>query len=348
MRAPGVFSLVIAAAAARKLPKAVVVNLPKHEARFEGVKQQLDEAGVKFERIGAVVGKQLSPEERRSNVTALARVLITPGMMGCFLSHRRCWERCVELNEDLLVFEDDILLEPEFSKRVCAAMDDLPEDWDVMLIGALGCVHPERKYGLLWLIHFLPSLVFLPFSGNRWKPRVSSAVHVPLRPAGTHAYVISPAGARKLLDACPKANYHVDVVAWGTRALQLYCVNPLLAKQTHGDTTIGGRRDFGWIADRTGPIVFDSYTGADLAWSYNIPLLRIGGDSWYILLSTGRCMSLYIAGVLASLLTRSRVLFALNSLVLVAQVVAVRLLLLFSGSARKPSLASARPHVIEI
>ena len=26
-------------------------------------------------------------------------------------------------------------------------MDDLPSDWDVMLIGALGLVHPERKYG---------------------------------------------------------------------------------------------------------------------------------------------------------------------------------------------------------
>ena len=64
----------------------------------------------------------------------------------------------------------------------------------------------------------------------------------PLRPAGTHAYVISPAGARKLLAGCPRANYHVDVAAWGLRALQLFCVNPLLAKQTHADTTIGGNQ----------------------------------------------------------------------------------------------------------
>ena len=32
----------------------------------------------------------------------------------------------------------------------------------------------------------------------RWRPRLSDAVHVPLRPAGTHAYVISPAGALTL------------------------------------------------------------------------------------------------------------------------------------------------------
>ena len=25
------------------------------------------------------------------------------------------------------------------------------------------------------------------------------------------------------------------------------------------------------------PLVFDSYTGADLAWAYNTPLLRLGG-----------------------------------------------------------------------
>jgi len=342
--------LTAAAAAARKLPRAVVINLPRHAERFEGVKHELDAAGVKFERISAVEGRHLNPEDRRANVTALARALITPGMMGCFLSHRRCWERCVELNQELLVFEDDILLEKDFAKRVCTAMDDLPEDWDVMMIGALGLVHPERKYGLLWLFHFLPSLLFLPTSGMRWRPRVSSAVHVPLRPAGTHAYVISPAGARKLLDACPRANYHVDVAAWGMRELQLFCTNPLLAKQTHGDTTIGGRRDFAWLASLTGPIVFDSYTGADLAWSYNIPLLRLGGDSWYILLSTGRSMTLYLLGLLASLLARSRVSFAIDSLLLIAQVVAVRLLLILNSPSNSPApaLAGARPHVIEI
>ena len=67
--------------------------------------------------------------------------------------------------------------EPDFARRVCAAMDDLPPDWDVMLIGALGLVHPERKYGLWWLVHFLPQLLFLPASGMRWRPRVSDSVH---------------------------------------------------------------------------------------------------------------------------------------------------------------------------
>jgi len=341
------FSLLAVVTAARKLPKAVVINLPKHEARYEGAKRELNAAGVRFERMDAVEGRRLSPAEKRANVTALARALITPGMTGCFLSHRRCWERCVALDQDLLVFEDDIMLEADFARRACAAMEDLPSDWDVMLIGALGLVHPERRYGLWWLVHFLPQLLFLPATGMRWRPRVSSAVHVPLRPAGTHAYVISPAGARKLLAGCPRANYHVDVAAWGLRSLQLFCVSPLLAKQTHADTTIGGNRDFAWIANRVGPIVFDRYTGADLTWAYNTPLLRLGGDSWFVLVSTGRVFSVYLLGLLASWLAGSKLLFVLDQLMLLSQAAAVRLLLHFNSPAPAAAPVHPRPRGIE-
>ena len=164
---------------------------------------------------------------------------------------------------------------------------------------------------------------------------------MPLRPAGTHAYVISPAGARKLLAGCPRANYHVDVAAWGLRALQLFCVNPLLAKQTHADTTIGGNQDFAWISSRTGPLVFDRYTGADLAWAYNTPLLRLGGDSWFVLLSTGRIFSVYLLGLLASFLPRAntrlcKLLFALDHLMLLFLAALTRLLLHFNRSHPNP------------
>ena len=113
--------LLLASVVARKLPKSVVINLPRHEARYEGAKRELNAAGVKFERLDAVEGRRLDPAEKQANVTALARALITPGMTGCFLSHRRCWERCVALDEDLLVFEDDIMLEADFAKYAAAA-----------------------------------------------------------------------------------------------------------------------------------------------------------------------------------------------------------------------------------
>jgi hypothetical protein len=79
-----------------RLPKALLVNLPRHQERFQKVKQQLDGAGVNFERANAVDGKMLTPAELKADVTLLARWLITRGMVGCFLSHRACWQRCVD------------------------------------------------------------------------------------------------------------------------------------------------------------------------------------------------------------------------------------------------------------
>jgi GR25 family glycosyltransferase involved in LPS biosynthesis len=45
---------------------------------------------------------------------------MTPGAVGCFLSHRRCWEECVRSGEALLIFEDDVVLAPNFRNIVAA------------------------------------------------------------------------------------------------------------------------------------------------------------------------------------------------------------------------------------
>ena len=66
-------------------------------------------------------------------------------------------------------------------------MSELPADWDVLLIGALGAVHPEKRYGLN-----LP--VALVAGGRRAPRKISPRLHVPLRPMGTHCYLISPRG----------------------------------------------------------------------------------------------------------------------------------------------------------
>ena len=39
----------------------------------------------------------------------------------------------------------------------------------------------------------------------------------------------------------------------------------------------------GWLSKMGVSLVFDQYTGADIAWAYNTPLLRLGGDSWFVL-----------------------------------------------------------------
>lgn len=157
------------------------------------------------------------------------------------------------------VFEDDVVLADNFTESLTAALDALPDDWDVLLLGALGAVHPSY-YGVNVGHAILAGGCRWPrgarkaFRGDQEAGAI--AIHTPLRPFGTHAYALSERGARKLLAAAPRANYHVDVVAWGLRRLRLFAVHPLLARQTHDDTTIGGHHDRSWLPE----IVIDQCT----------------------------------------------------------------------------------------
>lgn len=50
------------------------------------------------------------------------------GVMGCFHSHFRLWKRCIELNEPILIFEDDVIFERGF----------VPVEWSEILLLATG------------------------------------------------------------------------------------------------------------------------------------------------------------------------------------------------------------------
>lgn len=51
-----------------------------------------------------------------------------PGVIGCFYSHYALWGKCVELNETIMIFEDDVKLYREY----------MPVEFDDVLILSLG------------------------------------------------------------------------------------------------------------------------------------------------------------------------------------------------------------------
>lgn len=51
-----------------------------------------------------------------------------PGEGGVWYSNINAWKRCVELDEDLLVFEDDAILHPNFVRQIQTA--GMPESYD--------------------------------------------------------------------------------------------------------------------------------------------------------------------------------------------------------------------------
>jgi len=214
-----------------------VVNLDKCVDRWERTCAELKSHNIQAERFSATLGKALSDEELAEQVTLPARYFCTPGMIGCFLSHRKAWERVVqEGHEAVLMLEDDVvILCDNFNERLQLQLEELPHDWDVCLIGALGVIGLEKE-------NFQMRMFGCVAGGTRPCPGkntrlISPNVYVPYKPTGTHAYLISRRGAEKLLKRCPKASYHVDLAAWSLLDLKLYAAREFLATQRFGGTS---------------------------------------------------------------------------------------------------------------
>lgn len=176
-----------------------VINLDRSVERWAHMRKTLDKFGweLEVERISAVDGRKL-PSDQLALLQVLDKCLcprdLTPSEIGCFLSHRKCWKRLVESDQEwALIMEDDI----HFSDS------------------ALGYLSSSE-----WIpkgIH----LVQLFIHKDPWKARVSKKeFHLPdgrrlLRPikptaTGTQAYFISRDAALKALDMSSKLMAPVD------------------------------------------------------------------------------------------------------------------------------------------
>ncbi|WP_337879490.1 glycosyltransferase family 25 protein [Rheinheimera sp.] len=97
-----------------------LINLDSNPERYQSATAQLAKLGLTAERFSAVYGKQLSAADVAAcydvalNQQKFRRPL-SPGEIGCYLSHRTLWQRMADENIELaFILEDDIDLEPEF------------------------------------------------------------------------------------------------------------------------------------------------------------------------------------------------------------------------------------------
>jgi glycosyl transferase family 25 len=99
-----------------------------------------------------------------------------PGVMGCFHSHFRLWQRCVEINKPILIFEDDVIFERGW----------IPVEWeDVLLVATGKSVYKDEWYAeKLYTPSGPPGVVPL---NRKVMP-------------GAVGYGLTPQGAKKLTD----------------------------------------------------------------------------------------------------------------------------------------------------
>ena len=184
-----------------------VVNLDRSIERFRCISESLESFGLSFTRISAIDGKLLTKNElQKLAVPKDERLLcfreLTPGEVGCFLSHRECWKKLVESDQNwALILEDDCVFSTN-AKSLMETENWIPKDIQLCQLAHIGCsgekvIIERRKYKL--------------FNGSE-VVRVIKPHHI-----GTLAYLIHRDVARVALDATRKIEAPVDEFLFSMR-----------------------------------------------------------------------------------------------------------------------------------
>ncbi len=169
----------------RPMPPIWVINLRRSVDRRASIRAELDRLGLEYELVDAVDGRELGPEELAASYSASAALALigrelTPGEIGCSLSHLWLYQRQVEEgHEDVVILEDDIVVSPAFPD-ILRRRDALPTDWELVLFHRVNT--PAVSY---W--------------GRRRFDQRHRCVKFASLVDGTVSYLLRLSGARKLL-----------------------------------------------------------------------------------------------------------------------------------------------------
>jgi GR25 family glycosyltransferase involved in LPS biosynthesis len=185
--------------------KNFIICLTKIPASLEtatNLKNQLEQFNVDVELFEGTYGndavKLMKEEGRKMHpwgikgppadgiINSILRdVDLTPGEQGCFYSHYRLWQQCVELNEPITIWEDDIILSRHYQSV----------EWEDVLVLALGHPGKTEKYR-----HYLDNPEGTPVAADYYQSSMP----------GNCGYAIKPHAAKKLLEIYNKTCLPAD------------------------------------------------------------------------------------------------------------------------------------------
>jgi GR25 family glycosyltransferase involved in LPS biosynthesis len=175
----------------RMIHKAYIINLKRRQDKKRHMLEQIVKAKKEgcefdFEFYNAIDGTETKQSFRTLDwFDPTTKKGLTKGEIGCALSHFNIWKIIVdkiqrhEMNDNdlTMILEDDVVFPSEFQDRVHQALADLGDQ-------TVDLIYLHRK----------------PFDFHR-ETIVSPLLRIPLRSYWTCGYLISGAGARKLVNS---------------------------------------------------------------------------------------------------------------------------------------------------
>lgn len=180
--------------------KLFLLNLDASQDRLAFMDQQFADLSLKYQRISAVDGRTLAQAEidKIYHAKLNAKQFYQPlnkGEIGCYLSHRKCWQKIVD--EQLawaVILEDDCVLNPNLAKIIhMMSVDEPLKNWDYLKLTYL---KPGCKLTASAALPHLDNFTLVDF------------YKVPIT---TKAQIVSFQGAKKLLAATKQIGRPIDV-----------------------------------------------------------------------------------------------------------------------------------------
>lgn len=189
---------------------------------------QLSDLGFDPELVPGVNGSELSHNDLKQQCTPVYSPLGPKSAVGCAMSHINVWKRIADdkQNEHAAIFEDDVIFVDDFKWRWQRV--DTTQPFDVLYLGCFNSPFFRTIFSLL-------GMTTRNYKESPQHPN-KSCVYTPKVALGTHAYVLSRRGAKKLLDHLQHKIYnHIDfsIQSLASRGiLHTLAVHPRLVYQT--------------------------------------------------------------------------------------------------------------------
>ncbi|MBW7974681.1 glycosyltransferase family 25 protein [Bradyrhizobium sp. BR 10289] len=201
--------------------KNFVVNLDRCPEKYQRFLERNAGCGIAFERFSAVNGLELTDEDVMAMGLVAPGSKFTRGAVGGAASLWRILNWIAGQNEPALVFEDDCTIRHDVIARLQELLPSL-ENWDFLVLGynTDSVLDIEIALGMKSMMTFRPrhpddrSETAFQLATS---PVAAFRLNTCFGPAGN---LISPAGAKRLLELCfPMDNRPVQIEALGNRAL---------------------------------------------------------------------------------------------------------------------------------
>lgn len=208
--------------------KIYIINLEKSIDRRDFISKQFNNLPRKidYQFFKAVYGKEEPNHplflkynekkrfERKGHYMSLSQ-------LGCFASHYLLWQKCIELNQGIIVLEDDAIIHSNFLE----ALEFISSDKNHFEFLWLSPPAPAKRNQKGKMIYSLDKIEI-----TRYKEGWGNAT----------SYFITPKSAKKLLDYCEEWILDVDIMMeryWENKvdylALSPFCVEPDLSKESN-------------------------------------------------------------------------------------------------------------------